>query len=121
MLNIGTVFPAKLSDLEWNALIGALTIIGSLWGVFRIINSKVSKKKHYEDLKEIRNELKELEKQMKDDLECLELANTGSHGKLSAETERYFHILKEQMINTFASFDKKIDILIENAIGKNKK
>lgn len=122
MYYFGVIIPAKLS-LTWDAVIGAITLIGFFWGIYKIIGSKVSKVRYYEDLKQLKNELKEIEEKMKSEIDCLELNNTASHGKLSAESERYFQILRESMKETYegfrqtiASVDEKINILINRGL-----
>jgi hypothetical protein len=119
MYDIGIVVPAKLS-LTWDAVIGLITLLATFWGVYKIIGSKVSKKRYYEDLKDLRQELKDLEIKIREEMDCIELNNKGSHGKLSAESEKYFQILKDQMATTFTSVEKKIDILLEHALNSQK-
>jgi hypothetical protein len=119
MFNIGTVIPAKLS-LTWDAIIGVITILGTFWGIYKIIGSKLSKKQYYEEIKQIRDEFKELEKKMKGELDCIEQNNTVSHTRLSQETERYYEILNSQFNKITDSINTKLDMLLEHALNKKK-
>ena len=116
---IGVIVPAKLS-LTWDAIIGLFTLLGTFWGVYKIIGSKLSKKQYYVEIQQIRDEFKELEKKMKLELDCLDQNNAGSHARLSQETERYYEILNSQFNKITDSINSKLDMLLEHAISKKK-
>jgi hypothetical protein len=118
MYNLGTVIPAKLS-ITWEAIIGILSILGTFWGVYKIIGSKVSKTRYYGDLKELREELEKLHKTLKDEMDCKEIMNTRNHGEMRAEItltenrvkDEFWHSM-EQMQILIKSIDENVKVIL---------
>lgn len=107
-------------SIGWIEITSAITVIVFIAMVINRFNTKLSKKTYYTNEEKRDNHIERIKIELEKEIDCFKQENMGSHAKLSAESDKYFELVRDELKQDRENFIHQINLVngnIQNLIN----